>query len=235
MYITIIKILNMEYKNLIYLDVETVGRYKNLEILKKEDPELYELFIRKCDKRYNIPDWNKKPEDLWLEKSRLLAEFNTIVCVSVAYTKDDVPNIKSFIGDESLIITNVKQVFDKLGMNKSFKLSGFNVKWFDLPILVKKMLKYNLNIPSFISFFGKKPWEVNIDDLSEIWRVGSYEFPTLKEVCSELNIKIDRESISEVEVHYTYWNQNNIDKIKKHCEDDITSLIEISKKIYPLI
>lgn len=216
------------YKKLLYFDIETAGKYPNLRSFKEADSRGSDLFIKRCEK--NKEKWgNKSCEDMYLEKAGLLPEYGQIVCVSFAYyNKDELRQI-SYTGAEYDILKQTLAILTNI--NKlNLSLCGFNIKGFDNAWLIKKFLTYDLPIPDCLNIYNKKPWEMNMYDISEIFKAGYFDYPTLDEVSWSLGVESSKIFLSGDKVHLSYWN-GEIEKIRKYCEADVNCLIEIAQKI----
>lgn len=228
----------MNYKNLFYFDIETTSKYKNLLELKKNDRRGYDLFMRKIERKSErFSDWKKDPDIIYKEKAGLIPEFGKIVCVSMSYFKNDELKTKSVYGhDEEDIIKQTHKIFENINNNTTFGLCGYYIKGFDIPFLNRKMLKYDLYIPQNLKTFNIKPWDMNVYDLSEIWRSnGTLENSSFDEVSYELNLDSPKEIMSGDGVYETYWIDKNLELIKDYCENDVKVSIDISIKISHLI
>jgi len=216
------------YEKLLYFDIETAGKYETLQDFKNEDSRGAALFIKRCEK--NKKKWPDKPcDELYLEKCALLPEYGQIICVSLAYYSNGDLKRATYSGDEITIISKIIDILTNIH-KKGLALCGFNIKGFDNSWLIKKFFQYDLGIPSCLDLMNKKPWELKIYDLSEIWRAGYFNYPTLDEVSWALGINSPKQILSGDKVHETYWN-GGIETIKKYCEADVQCLVDIAKKI----
>ena len=232
----------MNYKDLVYFDIETAGNYKDLSTLQSNDIRGYELFMRKLQRKSeNFADWKIDANQVYLDKSPLMPEFGRVVCVSIAtiQTVDGVENLKimSFYDDsEELLITKVQRIFTNISKKTNLGLCGFHIKGFDIPWLNRKFLKYNLPIPRVLATFNVKPWDMNVVDLAEVWRsAGTLEATSFDEMLYVLDIKSPKSVMAGKDVHSKYWIDKNINGIKTYCEADVISCVDASKKIIELI
>lgn len=221
------------YQKMLYFDIETAGKYKSLQDFLNDDPRGAALFIKRCEK--NKEKWPDIGCDkLYLEKASLLPEYGQIICASFAYYKEEADGTiqlrrASYTGTELEILVKTLAILSNINkMNLS--LCGFNIKGFDNSWLIKKFFQHNLPIPDCLNLVGKKPWELNIYDIADIWKAGYFDYPTLDEVSWALGIKSPKQFLSGDKVHKAFWD-GEIDKIQKYCEADVTCLVEIAKKI----
>lgn len=228
----------MNYKNLFYFDIETVSDFKNIDDLKQNDERGYELFIRKIKRKSTrFEDW-KSPDhnDIYIKKSPLIPEFGKIVCITMGFFKNDDLKIKSiYNNNEKELIKETHSIFKKIS-NTTLSLCGYYIKGFDIPWLNKKFMKYDLEIPRILRTFNIKPWDMNIYDLSEIWKSnGTLENTSFDEMLYTLNIDSPKNDISGEDVNSIYWENEDLNRIKKYCENDVLACVKSSEKIMKLI
>lgn len=222
------------FKDYFFFDIETTSKSPTLYDLKIKDERGHDLFIKKCEKlkQYQGSEWADKPcDELYAEKATLLPEFGKIICMSFGMFSDDKKHIMSIVeDDEKELMIRIAKVFNKASQTKK-RLCGFNIKYFDIPWIVRKFYKYNIEIPRSINFFGIKPWEMNMIDLLELWKGTSKYSVTLDEMAYDLNIESPKKIISGENVHDYYWNKKDIKTIMNYCESDINCMIQIAEKL----
>lgn len=216
--------------DLFYFDIETVGKYKNFEEFEGNDSMGSNIFRQKSEKLNWIEEFGDINE-AYLNKSGIISTYGKIVCISCGYLKSGKIITKSFYGDDEKEIVNKFNETLKSIQKKNFNLCGYNITAFDIPWLLHKLHKYEIEPASIIYTYNKKPWEMRITDLFRDWK-GVYNwYYSLEEVCYELEIDSPKDKISGNDVHKTYWN-GDIQDIVEYCEKDIESYSRISKKIY---
>ena len=221
---------------LLFLDIETVGGYKDLDELYREDKQLskvwddsgYEYF-----KRHYPEDSELSSNDVFSKRAGLLAEFGKIVCLSAGFVLENGDTkLDSFTGSEKEILTKCSSLLnriDKLG----FLICGHNVKNFDLPYIGKRMLINNITVPNIIPNYKIKPWESRVLDTKEVWNFNSYRgLSSLELVCASLKIPNPKDNeVTGANLHSFYYTEGDIEKIKDYCEKDVKSLINFVQKI----
>jgi hypothetical protein len=228
----------MNYNELLYIDIETAGKYPDLETLKDNDIRGYELFLRKLDRKgVQYTDWKEDPNSVYLSKSSLIPEFGRVVCVSMAIVKDDkVQMISVCDEDEQFIIEKVHKTLMKFSYNTLYSLCGYYIKGFDIPWLNRKFLEYGLQIPKMLQAFNVKPWEMSIVDIADVWKSnGTLESVSFDEMLYTLGIESPKSVIAGKDVHNCFWVDKNLNKIKTYCEADVMSCVKAAKKIMPLL
>ena len=225
---------------LLFLDIETVGIEPNWENLNKNKSLLrfqFETYINWFTKRF--PEDEGKPiDEIFVNRAALVPEFAKIICVSVAFlTEKDEVKIQSFSGDdEKILLQEVQKLLFRVG-ELGFFLCGHNVKGFDIPMLSKRMIINGLKPPKILPTNDTKPWEIKAFDTKEFWQFSNYtSIASLELMCVCLGV--DSPKTMEVtgnKVHDAYWEKKDLEGIVKYCEKDVTSLIDVVKKITELV
>jgi 3'-5' exonuclease len=224
---------------ILFLDIETVGCFKNYDDCLTNNPKMAHQF----DKYY---DWFLKrfPEDVKIEvdqknhvfskRTALVPEFAKIICVSVAFVMDNGEVKKqTFSGDdEKQLLKDSQKLLDRCG-KLDFHLCGHNLKNFDIPMLAKRMVINNIMPPSILPSYDTKPWEIKAIDTKEVWQFGAYtSIGSLELMCTSLDIPSSKEGeVTGDKVHEAYWNENKLKEISEYCERDVLVLIDVIKKL----
>lgn len=216
---------------LFHFDIETCGNYKDFDTFMMDDERGALLFKSKYDKM-NWEDQYKSIENAYLEQSPIISTYGKICCISVGYLDNNGnKRISSYYGeDEKTIVKNFNNTLEKVS-TKQFILSGYRILYFDIPWVLHKLSKYDIEPASIINIYDKKPWDLRIKDISEDWKQKFAYISSFDEVCYELGVSSPKDNMSGKDVHNHYWN-NKIEDIKDYCEKDISSLFDIAKKIY---
>ena len=139
--------------------------------------------------------------------------------------------IRSFYGDnEKEIVSKFNDLLKKIEQ-KSFKLSGFRVNYFDIPWVLHKLHKYGIEPAEMIYLYDKKPWACRIVDMADDWKqkfAYSYSFD---EMCYELGVESPKTKMDGSQVN-EYYYAGRIEEIKNYCEADVSSSIDASLKLY---
>ena len=224
---------------LLFLDIETVGAYKDSLSLSKENPALNEVwettgmsyFRRHYSEDIELPD-----NEIFAKRGGLLPEFGKIVCVSVGFIlADGQIKLDSFMGEEKEILNNLGTLLNRVDV-LGFNLCGHNIKNFDLPYIGKRMIINGIKIPKILPNYKIKPWETRVLDTKELWNFNSFKgLSSLQLVCAALKIKNPKDNeVNGSNMHNFYYNNNNLNKIKTYCEEDVKSVINLIKKISAL-
>ena len=212
------------------MDIETVPcspSYENLDITFQT------LWSEKTA-------WQRKeeytPAEFYKLKAGVMAEFAKIICISVGYLfaekNENHFRIKSFYGDnEKQIITNFNELLNSQFYKKQHQLCAHNGKEFDFPFIARRTLINGLKIPALLDIAGKKPWDVNHLDTMELWKFGDYKhYTSIKLLAALFNIQTPKDDIDGSQVSDIYWNDKDIERIKKYCQKDTLTVAQIFLK-----
>lgn len=215
--------------NLLVIDIETVPAVPGFQHLDDQWKVLWEDKISKT-----MPE-NFSPEESYLQRAGILAEFGKIICISTGFFYHEPGGkncfkIKSFSGDDegSLLrsfIDLLNKYRDKRGI---FSLTGHNVKEFDVPYICRRMLINNIPLPDYLQLSGKRPWETNIVDTLELWKFGDYKnYISLKLLAAVLGIETPKDDIDGSMVREVYYDEKNLARIVVYCQKDVVTVANI--------
>jgi hypothetical protein len=230
-----------DFKNMLFIDIETCTQYKSLEDLKENGPEgMYDLWLKKADsiRLYEEGKRDMSNEALYKEGASMHAEFgkiNTISIGQISFDEIGMPidsKIKSFYGENEIEFleefnNTMRAIFSK---NSNVKLIGHNIKRFDMPWIVKRSLINGIIPPTQFHFQKQKPWENCLLDTLEIWKFGGYSGASLDLICNVFNIPSPKDAMQNYEVNENFWN-GNIENIMKYCEGDVKATMNIMLKM----
>ena len=218
--------LSVKMNDILFLDIETVPQEESWNQLSKETQELY---IKKTAYQRN----EEFTASEFYDRAGIWAEFGKIVCISVGYFVD-VENKKqlrltSFYGDdEHQLLSDFKVLLNKHFAKKNNVLCAHNGKEFDFPFIARRMIVHQIELPSKLNLFGKKPWEVPHLDTLELWKFGDYKhYTSLKLLTSILGIPSPKDDIDGSEVAKVYYQEKNIERIVTYCEKDTIAVAQI--------
>jgi len=223
-------LIDVKIKNILFLDIETVPCSPNFKDL---DVTFQTLWAEKTA-------WQRKeeytPAEFYKLKAGVMAEFAKIICISVGYLFIDKGEnhfrIKSFYGDdEKQIITDFNELLNSQFNKKQHQLCAHNGKEFDFPFIARRTLINGLKLPALLDIAGKKPWEVNHLDTMELWKFGDYKhYTSIKLLAALFNIPTPKDDIDGSQVAGVYWNDKDIERIKKYCQKDTLTVAQLLLK-----
>lgn len=234
-----------ELSSFLFFDLETsteVSNFNDLANSRKKD-----LWIKKVNTGTKYDKYAGGPIHAYEEEAQLFPEFGRIVCASFCYLNSVSQNgkmtwlgkFKSFVDTERSETSEVSQILSPISellhnidcSGKSMRLCGHNIKRFDIPWLCKKMIMNNVLVPSQLQIWGKKPWEITHFDTSEGWSMGNWDGHISLDLLScVLNIPSPKEFMHGSYVGKTFWHENDSEKIRLYCEEDVKCVARICHK-----
>ncbi|CAI8300706.1 MAG: Uncharacterised protein [Flavobacterium sp. SCGC AAA160-P02] len=212
--------------NVLFLDIETVPQKQFWSDVPKTTKELY------AQKTAYQRKENISSEDFY-ERAGIWAEFGKIICISVAYfterEKHRYLRVHSFYGDhEKQILLDFKKLLDTHFNKSTHLLCAHNGKEFDFPYIARRMIIHQIELPSKLNLFGKKPWEVPHLDTMEMWKFGDFKhYSSLQLLTSTLGIPSPKEDIQGNDVARVYYKEKNIERIVRYCENDTIAIAQL--------
>ncbi|MEI6312501.1 MAG: ribonuclease H-like domain-containing protein [Bacteroidota bacterium] len=217
-----------DIQNILFIDIETVPIEKQFEDL---DPEFQKLW---SDKHHFFRDTTElTPDQSFLIKGGIYAEFGKIVCISVGYLYEDKRKrdfrIKSFCADNEADILKAFVAMVKKSFNtKKNNFCGHNIKEFDIPYLCRRMLVNNMEIPKILDVSGTKPWETQFIDTLQLWKFGDYKnYTSLKLLAHLFQIQTPKDDMEGKDVASVYWQQNDLNRISIYCQKDVLTTAQL--------
>lgn len=229
-------------EQLFYFDCEWVPVVRDYFDLKMDHLLLAEAF------GHQIVKWNTKRmeegrspiEDesglWWEEKAHFYPEFCKIVCVSYGYFNKGNFIVKSLYGkDERKLLEPIPELFDKVD-SKGYILCGAGIVRYDMPWLSKRLMANGLKPPSNLSVYGKKPWDIDVFDLPEVWGQGCNQesYTPFELACAAVGIESSKDDLSGPEVAKAFFN-GEIERIKKYCEKDVLKTMQLAVKYIDML
>jgi hypothetical protein len=236
-----------ELQLLLFFDLETSSEYSSFEELEKFNPRKSLLWKSKAEKsKAKDPERWEDYRKAYTDFSPLSPEFGRIVCGSFCYIVQASTNgdmhwsgkMKSFYdtsADENSEKAVLKSISDLLynidRSGKAMRLCGHNIKKFDIPWLVKRMIINKVPVPPQLQIWGKKPWEMTHLDTSEMWSLGVWDsYTSLDLLACSLGVPSPKENMKGEYVGRAFWDEKLYDKIAKYCEEDVKCVARICHK-----
>jgi predicted PolB exonuclease-like 3'-5' exonuclease len=216
---------NIDLKNVLVLDIETVPQFSSYDQL---DEIWQKLWTKKM--KHQVKWWNS-PKKIY-DRAGIYSEFGKIICISVGLFDfaDNVYSfrLKSFYGDdEKELLIEFTELLD----SKDYTLCGHNSKEFDFPYIARRCLINGIQIPKLLDSAGKKPWEVNHLDTMELWKFGDYKsFTSLNLLAAVFGINSPKDDIDGSQVWKVYWIDKDPERIKIYCQKDVVTVAQLLLK-----
>lgn len=217
-----------ELRDIIFLDIETVGCNDNFNSL---DERLKAQWARKAS--FLKREEHLTDEDMFNQRAGIYAEFGKVICVSVGMLYDTEAGelglkTKSYYGhDEKPLLLEFKGMLEKID-SPSVRLCAHNGKEFDFPYLSRRMLVQNIPLPIALNISGRKPWETPHLDTMEMWKFGDYKHYTSLDLLTTIfNIPSSKSDMDGSQVNHVYYKEKNLEKIKSYCVSDVVVLTQL--------
>lgn len=216
-----------DYDKIFFLDIETVPQYYNFNELSEKAKKLFST-----KNSYALTNSDKDIESIYNEKGGILSEFNKIVCISVSVISKSDDNLSIhttsyFNIDECTLL---KEFCKMLNANtKQFShVCAHNGKEFDFPVICRRLLVNNIDIPKILDNRHKKPWENNYLDTLDLWKFGDYKHYTSLDLLAHVfGIESPKDDINGADVAKVFYVDNDLIRIKDYCEKDSITLAKV--------
>lgn len=218
---------HLDLTKVLVLDIETVPLYPNYEQLPEKWQHLWDkksAFLKRSE--------HQTSADIY-PRAGIYAEFGKIVCISVGFFNRSGNywqfRVKSFYGDdEKLFLNEFAIMLNRYFDDPDHLLCAHNGKEFDFPYLCRRMLINQIEIPNILNIVGKKPWEVNHLDTMELWKFGDFKsFTSLELLATIFDVPTPKDDIDGSQVWTVYWNDKDVERIKKYCEKDVVTVAQL--------
>lgn len=211
------------FEHILFLDIETVGAVESYA-------QLDEQMKQHWDKKSQwIKHTEEQTPDQLYSRAGIYAEFGKVICISVAYLKDETLRIKSFVDkDEKKLLQDFAELLNNHFSKNYHRLCAHNGKEFDFPYLCRRMLLNGIPLPSGLNVTGKKPWDTSFLDTLEMWKFGDYKHYTSLDLLATLfHIPSPKDDIDGSQVHDVYWQTKDIRRIAHYCEKDVLTVVQL--------
>lgn len=210
-------------EHILFLDIETVPITYHYKDLKAAERELW-------DKKWNFNPENK-PAELYA-KAGVYAEFSKVVCIGLGFYHGSEFRVKAIAGkNEKELLEEFTGIVTAHFNKTEHVFCAHNGKEFDYPFLSRRMVVNGVTFPKNFQLQGKKPWEVKHLDTMEMWRFGDIKnFTSLNLLAHIFNIPSPKDDMDGSMVAKVYYEENNIEKIKKYCLKDVITLARVYQR-----
>jgi 3'-5' exonuclease len=141
----------LDLEKILFLDIETVPMVENYELLSEKFRKLWD---KKAEYLKKTPD---DTTDTLFSRAGIYAEFGKIVCISCGFFYNREFRLKSFYGDDELILLQeFSTMLNRFHTQRDNLLCAHNGKEFDFPFLSRRLLINGLPLPELLDSAGKK-------------------------------------------------------------------------------
>lgn len=232
--------MDKRLRDILVIDIETATQQKHLDQMS---PALQEHWLHKSQFIRNEDDHT--PEEQFLERGGIYAEFGKVIVISVGVFHLDVNGelalrVKSFWHhDEYELLKEFKSFLVEKFDPETIRLCAHNGKEFDYPYLCRRMLVNDLAIPEVLNLTGRKPWEVQHIDTMELWKFGDRKnFTSLNLLTSLFGIPSSKSDLDGSKVNEVYYQEESgLEKIANYCCGDVVATAQLYLRLnnLPLI
>lgn len=227
--------------NMMFLDIETVREFKTF--IDFTTSKNLDNWKKVAAKHYADVLATEKPndEEIYLTKAALYPEYAKVVSVAFGFLT---PNQDGVLTKKLYHVTShdeaelLKKISDQLdgayNKNPNTILCGHNIFEYDIPFLIKRMIKHRIKIPQILQNIigGKKPWEIKMSDTMREWKMSTMKFVSLDTIAEFLDIPSSKEGeITGSNLGSTYWanpdDPNLLPNIAKYCKADVSVVMDI--------
>lgn len=219
----------MNFKNTLFLDIETASESANFSQLSDIRKQLW---VKKAKNYSNLG--NQTVEEAYENRAALFAEFGKIIVIGIGFLyvnkqKELALKVKAFAhADEKVLLAEFATFIDKTYKSKELTLVAHNGKEFDFPYLCRRMMVNGLMLPKALQIQGKKPWEIIHQDTMEMWKFGDRKsFTSLELLADLLNIPGAKSDLSGDQVHDVYHKDHDLPRITAYCMEDVIVVAQL--------
>ncbi|MCS6973243.1 MAG: 3'-5' exonuclease [Cyclobacteriaceae bacterium] len=224
-----------ELRDILFLDIETVACTADYGSLDERMRTQWERKASWLKREEGLSD-----EQLFHQRAAIYAEFGKIVCIGVGIIRENergepLLRLKAYYGhDEKALLNDFKLMLEKLNTSTT-RLCAHNGREFDFPYLSRRMLVNGIPLPALLDLSGKKPWEVNHLDTLEMWKFGDYKhYTSLDLLAAIFNIPSSKNGMDGSMVNTVYYQEKNLEKIKRYCLSDVVVLTQLYMRLKSL-
>lgn len=245
-----------ELTNYFFFDAEVISQYPTLEqapeshrnlwmkkhhlkCLEKEIQRIKDKAVLANAEEYlttsdiKLEDFENfpTPNEIYIRYAPLYKEFSKVLCIAVgAIDKDrNIENVVIHDQDEKILLTELSSYFKQFPKQS---LAGFNIKGYDIPMLITRMLILGVPLPYQLQLRGKKPWEITTLDLAEDWKGLNFTMSSLETVCMALSIPSSKDEFDGGDMGPLYQSgQITIEQVKNYCLKDNDRNMQVALKL----
>jgi len=216
-------------EHLLVLDIETVPQHASYAGLPETWKMLWNQRVSKT-----MPE-NTDPATAYTEKAGIHAEFARIVCIGTGFFYTDKGKrlcfrVQSFAHDDEKVLLQLflEKVQAFVTQNPLMHFAGHNIREFDIPFLCRRLMINDIEIPGFLQFSGRKPWEVNVVDTLQLWKFGDYKaYTSLQLLAACLGIETPKSDMDGSMVRDVYYIEHDLERIAAYCRADVIAIAQI--------
>jgi DNA polymerase elongation subunit (family B) len=234
-----------EFPNILIFDIETVKKHPTFAIFADKQPHLSDLYLKRFRKYLDKSDVITV-EEHYDQKTALFAEFAQVICFSMSWLVNENGQwVKKeycyYNTDEVELLRHFETAMNGFAKKRNNKiiLAGFNHSNFDIPFMSKRYLYNGLKIPNHLNFYGKKPWEMDVLDISEFLRFKQFQdsYMSLELTCELFGLDNPKNILGGANLGPLYFNEEvspeeKSKRIKEYCMADSIAVADLIVRIF---
>jgi len=228
-------------KNFLFLDIETVREYKDYQtLIKFRSPENWEKVAKRFMKEEGLTI-----EQTYEQKAALYVEYAKVVTVALGSFHADFSSTVGALYDdnEEVLLNKVAEYLNRFyAKYPDTILCGHNIKEFDIPFLIKRMIKYKIKIPMILqNHLSAKTWDQKTTDTLYDWRMAGNRFTGLDSIAEFLGFESSKQGeVKGSNLGEYYWNhpdpmEKKLYAIGVYCKADVRVLMDFAKRMYEVL
>ncbi len=219
-----------DFKNILFLDIETVASTDNYASL---DERLKVQWARKAN-FFRQREEGQSDEDLFNERAGIYAEFGKIIVVAIGKFTENEQGQRTLRTkyyahhNEAILLEDFRTALEKMDQSQQLKLCAHNGKEFDFPYLSRRMLVNGITLPYVLNLSGKKSWDIPHLDTMEMWKFGDYKhYTSLDLLAAIFNIPTSKGELDGSKVNQVYYKDKDLKKIAEYCVGDVVAVAQL--------
>lgn len=226
--------------NMLFLDIETVREYKTFEEFTAV--KNFDNWKKIAAKHYADVLANKESitdAEIYLTKAPLYPEYGKVVSFAFGRIENEGKKIyHTTQHNEKEVLNKVAYFLNKYyDENPNLILCGHNIIEYDIPFIVKRMIKHGIKVPVVLqNAINGKPWEIKVTDTLREWKMSTNKFVSLDTIAEFLDIPSSKKGeITGSNLGESYWNNPDdpalLPNIATYCKADVSVVMDIVLKL----
>lgn len=242
-----LKYNHLNLRNWLFFDIEVVREYKSYhDFAQHHDAELW----KKANHKYYVDHINefgeKNIDEITYENNAgFFPEYGKVIASGFGVFKNAEDNLDGGLTKEvgAIANDNEKYLLERIATFLESKngpniyLCGFNIAEFDIPYLIKRMIKYRIKIPQLlINAVSGKPWEVKVVDIMRDWKFNGLKNTSLGTLQEFLGVESSKNGeVNGMNLASKYWACNSeeerkefLKKVGAYAKADVSTIMDIA-------
>lgn len=225
-----------ELLSVVFIEIETVPIVPTVDQLPET---LRNLWFRKA-KILKDAD-TKPPEQLFIEKGKLFAEYAKVASLALAYCfqsrEGDLQlRSKAFAGaEEAPLLLGLKETLSAshFAKDRGLNLCAHNGKSFHFPFLARRYVLNKIIPPQVLDLLFLKPWEMHLHDTLEMWRFGDRRtFVSLRSLAIAMGFpQAEKLAVEALPTYNLYYQQQDYKALEERSRMQVEATAQIYRQM----